>query len=85
MKVFRQLLSILSAHLLFTNVILGQRSWCINHFEGFSLAEDYNPNTLPMPPARNSRVKKFVLDTNNKLWDIDEVLFKITSLLIIRL
>ncbi len=80
MKVFRQLLSILSAHVLFTNGILGQRSWCMNHFEGFSLAEDYNPNTPPMPPTQNSRVKKFVLDTKNKLWDVDEVIFKITSL-----
>ena len=85
MNVFRQLLSIFSGYLLFTNVILGQRSWCMNHFEGFSLAEGYNPNTPPMPPTQNSRVKKFVLDTNNKLWDVDEVLFKITSLLIIRL
>ena len=80
MKVFRQLVLIVSANLLFTYVTLGQRSWCVNHFEGFSLSEDYNPNTPPMPPTQNSRVKKFELKTKNKLWDVDEVLYKVTSL-----
>lgn len=75
MNVFRPILVLLLVPSLFTNAILGQKSWCMNHFEGFSLPEDYNRNSPPMPPTKTGILKTFVLDTRNQLWDVNEVMF----------
>lgn len=57
-----------------TNQVHGWGFWCEKHFEGFSLEDDYNRNSPPIPPrVVEGKFKKFVLNTQTTLWDIDEV------------
>ena len=36
--------------LLYAKILNAQQSWCQNHFDGFSLEDDYNRNSPPTEP-----------------------------------
>ena len=70
----RLILVLWIANGLITNSINGLESWCRSYFEGFALNNDYNRNSPPIQ-ARivAGKFKKFILNTQTTLWDIDAV------------
>ena len=57
-----------------SNSINGLESWCRSYFEGFALSNDYNRNSPPIQPRIVAgKFKKFILNTQTTLWDIDAV------------
>ena len=72
--IMRLILVLWIAYGLITNSINGLESWCRSYFEGFALSNDYNRNSPPIQ-ARivAGKFKKFILNTQTTLWDIDAV------------
>ena len=70
----RLILVLWIAYSLITNSIYGLESWCRSYFEGFELNNDYNRNSPPIQPRIVAgKFKKFILNTQTTLWDIDAV------------
>ena len=70
----RLILVLCIAYCLSINSIHGLESWCRSFFEGFSLDNDYNRNSPPIQPRIVAgKFKKFILNTQTTLWDIDAV------------
>ena len=55
-----------------TDCVYGQATWCREQWQGFSLDEDYNPNSPP--------TKEFILYDAHVLHKVDEV--RLTNLLV---
>ena len=70
----RLILVLWIAYCLIINSIHGLESWCRGYFEGFALNDDYNRNSPPIQPRIVAgKFKKFILNTQTTLWDIDAV------------
>ena len=81
MKIFQNRMVLCLGYLIFIATTYGQESSCPNYFDGFSLAEDYNRNSPPMPANNAGKIKKFKLHTMNTLREI----YKVTILVVINL
>ena len=56
MKFVKEGLSIVVRFIFLLPQTFGIKFWCKDHFEGFTLQDDYNPN---LPPTQNVTVEDF--------------------------
>ena len=56
MKFVKEVLSFIVRFICLLPQTFGIKSWCKDHFEGFTLQGDYNPN---LPPTKNVTVEDF--------------------------
>ena len=61
----------------------GIQAWCKNYFEGFTLADDYNPNS---PPTKNfTLLDEHILTQVNEVSMLNLVLYEETQLKLFKL